>query len=89
MKNLMHVFTFAVDVAVLFLLTEAHVHHHHSNDNIGPGECLHDSECKYNEECFLEINEEKYSGVCRIPNPNRDMLLMHCKSNIDCPSKFE
>jgi hypothetical protein len=106
MKILMNIFTFAVGVAVLFLLTagvKAHVHHHLDNDddyadmhshfdhrlNVGLGECLHDSECKYNEECFLEINEEKYTGVCRIPNPNRDMLLMHCKSNIDCPSKFE
>ena len=66
-----------------------HGHHHHHHDDDDDYGCRSDNDCEYNEECFLELNTEKYTGECRVPIANLDLLLLHCKSTIDCPPNFE
>ena len=77
-------------VVACTLLNGVLSHSGHDHDHrLRNGECKSDDECAYNEECFLELNEEKYIGLCAKPNAEEDLLLLHCKSTADCPTEFD
>ena len=48
-------------------------------------ECMSDEECLVGQECFQEIDEEKNTGVCLWPDTHIESLVLHCKTNSDCP----